>query len=53
MATLPPFPGTTGRRGDTDDVGVIGENVNEDLLPHHIRSDVQSVSDAPAHRARP
>ena len=59
MATRPTTPvnpigtGYPASAADTDDVGVIGENVNEDLVPHHIRSDVPSVSDAPTHGGRP
>ncbi|WP_432546878.1 hypothetical protein [Kineococcus sp. SYSU DK004] len=34
-------------------VSRFGENPDEDLVPHHLRSDVPSVSDAPSHGYRP
>ncbi|NAZ77126.1 hypothetical protein GTQ99_17105 [Kineococcus sp. T13] len=45
--------GQHAQRGVDRDVDLYGENTQEDLLPHHLRSDVPSVSDAPAHGSRP
>ncbi|WP_432499167.1 hypothetical protein [Kineococcus gypseus] len=45
---------TTGTRSEQDEVvSRYGENTIEDLVPHHLRSDVPSVSDAPSHGSRP
>ena len=45
--------GQRAGQGVQHDVDVYGENTQEDLLPHHLRSDVPSVSDVPAHGSRP
>ncbi|NAZ85916.1 hypothetical protein [Kineococcus indalonis] len=52
--TTGPGAGRHVGTGTTDEtVSRYGEDPNEDLLPHHIRSDVPSVSDAPSHGSRP
>ncbi|WP_369053012.1 hypothetical protein [Kineococcus terrestris] len=49
-----PGVGTGVAAHDVDPtVSRFGENPDEDLVPHHLRSDVPSVSDAPAHGSRP
>ncbi|WP_432504107.1 hypothetical protein [Kineococcus arenarius] len=47
--------GTTTAAGTSANEAVAryGEDPNEDLVPHHIASDVPSVSDAPSHGSRP